>query len=151
MAHSFFRLGRGMTLAELSSVCDVVVPPEHADRVVRGIASLDEAGPDDLGFFDNPRYESTLKVSRAAAVIVAQRFAGSVPEGIAALISRKPGLSFALAGRALVPDAVAPRSDFDDGFVSPQASIHPSARLEPGVTVEPFAVVGPMLRWGAAR
>ncbi|RIY01570.1 UDP-3-O-(3-hydroxymyristoyl)glucosamine N-acyltransferase [Aureimonas flava] len=149
MASTLFRLGRGMSLAELSRICDASVAPEHADRVVTGIASLDQAGDDDLSFFDNPRYEAGLRGSRAGAVVVSARLAPSVPPSIATLIARKPGLAFAAAGHALFPDAVAPKSDFDGTGVSSQASIHPTARLEPGVTVEPFAVIGPEVEIGS--
>ncbi|WP_279478559.1 UDP-3-O-(3-hydroxymyristoyl)glucosamine N-acyltransferase [Aureimonas sp. SK2] len=137
-----------MTLAELSSVCGASVSPEHAGRIVRGIASLDEAGPESLSFFDNLRYESALRASRAGAVVVAQRFAALVPEGIATLIAAKPGLCLAHAGRALVPEAIAPGSDFESGSISAQASIHATAQLEDGVTVEPFAVIGPNVSIG---
>lgn len=149
MAITFFRLGKGMSLAELSSICDATVAPEYADRVVTGIASLDEAGADDLSFYDNPRYGAALRTSRAGAVIVSARFASSIPPGIAGLVARKPGLAFAAAGRTLFPDAMAPRSDFEDGIVSRHAIVDPSAQLEPGVTVEPFAVIGPDVEIGS--
>ncbi len=77
------------------------------------------------------------------------RFASSIPEGVVALVARKPGLAFAIAARTLFPDALRPQSDFEPGSISPQASIHATARLEPGVTVEPFAVIGPDVEIGS--
>ncbi|WP_294646345.1 UDP-3-O-(3-hydroxymyristoyl)glucosamine N-acyltransferase [uncultured Aureimonas sp.] len=149
MATSFFQLGRGMTLAELSSVCGGSVDDRFTDRTVRGIASLDHAGPDDVSFFDTLRYEAALKETRAGVVITAPRFAALVPDGVVAILAKRPAVAFALAGRALYPDALAPGSSFPAGGVSDQANVHPSARLEAGVTVEPFAVIGPDVAVGA--
>jgi UDP-3-O-[3-hydroxymyristoyl] glucosamine N-acyltransferase len=149
MASSFFQLGRGMTLAELSSVCAAAVDPQFADRTVRSIASLDQAGPEDVSFFDTLRYEAALRGTRAAAVITAPRFAAQVPDGVIAIIAKRPAIAFALAGRALYPGALKPGTSFSSGAVSDQASVHPSARLEAEVTVEPFAVIGPDVAIGA--
>ncbi|WP_416355728.1 UDP-3-O-(3-hydroxymyristoyl)glucosamine N-acyltransferase [Aureimonas phyllosphaerae] len=149
MAHPFFKLGKGLTLAELCSVCGASVEPQFADRTVNGIASLDQAGPDDVSFFDTLRYEAALRSTRASAVITAPRFAALVPEGVVAIIAKRPVIAFAQVGRELYPDAMRPRSNFEAGSVSDQASVHPSAHLEAGVTVEPFAVIGPDVAIGA--
>ena len=40
------------------------------DRPVRGIATLGDAGPDDLSFLTNPRYRKDAESTRAGALLV---------------------------------------------------------------------------------
>lgn len=71
-----------MTLGQLAEAIGGVLEGE-ADpaRVVRGAAPLDQAGPEEISFLANPRYERHLAATKAAAVIVAKAFkgAGAVP------------------------------------------------------------------------
>lgn len=148
MSTTFFQLGEGITLAELSLACGASVASDSGSRMVRGIASLESAGPDDLSFFDNPKYRDALAATRAGAIVVSERYSAWLPEGVPAVVARNPGLAFALAGRLLHPDAVAPASSWTAGHRSTETSIHPTAVLEDGVTVEPFCIVGPNVSIG---
>ena len=118
-------------------------------RIVRDVAALDEAGPDDLAFLDNPRYLDDFKATRAAAVLVAPRYAAEAPAGCAALTTAQPYRAMAAVMARLYPQAVRPRSTFGEVGVSPAASVHSTARLEPGVIVDPGAVIGPGAEIGA--
>ena len=114
----------------------------EAGRIVRDVAALDQAGPGDLTFLDNPRYLDALRLTRAAAVLVAPRYAGAAPSSCAVLVVREPYRAMALVMAKLYPSAIKPGSMFGETGVSPAASVHPSARLEPGVIVDPGAVIG---------
>ena len=77
-----------LTLAELAlAVGGELNGP--GDRVIRGVAPLDSAGPDELSFVANPRYLPYLHGTKAGAVLVAAPMAGRVPEGMWPL--RSPG------------------------------------------------------------
>ena len=106
---------------------------------VRGVGSLEQAGPGDLTFLANPRYASRLATTRAAAVIVAPGQEAPLPR----LASDNPYLAFARAVALLCPPArPAPG-------IHPSAQVHPSAVLGAGVHVGALAVVGARAQVGA--
>ncbi|MET0258988.1 MAG: UDP-3-O-(3-hydroxymyristoyl)glucosamine N-acyltransferase [Methylobacterium sp.] len=149
MSRTFFTRGEGVTLATLaSSFGATLVQVESGDVLVSSVAALDEAGPGDLTFYDNPRYASDLKTCRASAIVASRRHASDIPNHIPVLLADRPASVFAQAGRALHPDALSPFSSLGTGEISPLASIDPAARLEPGVTVEAFARIGPDVEIG---
>jgi len=106
---------------------------------IRGVATLEEAGPEDLAFLTNPRYRDAAEATRAGAVLAAAgtRLPGrnvlEVPEPYAALAeilelfhpppSRRPG-------------------------VSPLAFLGERVGLGDDVQVGPFAVLGDSVRLG---
>jgi UDP-3-O-[3-hydroxymyristoyl] glucosamine N-acyltransferase len=116
---------------------------------IKGAAPLEEAGPDALAYFENPKYLAALATTRASACFVAPHFASRVPSGTVALVTREPYRSFAIVLAKLFPDSVRPPSFFGSKGISPGVSIHPEARLEPGVSVDPGAVIGPRAEIGA--
>ncbi len=82
----------------LREICETIgVEYRGEDRRIRGINTLAEAGPDELSFFHNEKYRSDLPETRAAAVLLEERFAGELPEGVIPLITDEPYLKLALA------------------------------------------------------
>jgi UDP-3-O-[3-hydroxymyristoyl] glucosamine N-acyltransferase len=139
----FFPPSSAPTLAEVASWCGAELAREaDGGRVVRDVAALDQASEGDLTFLDNPRYLSALKATRAAAALVAPRYAEATPASCVALVSPEPYRAMALVMAKLYPSAVKPSSIFGENAISSTASIHPSARLEQGVIVDPGAVIG---------
>ncbi len=119
------------------------------ERVIRDVAAIDASGPGDLTFLDNPRYIEHLKSTRAAAVLLAPRYAAQAPEGCATLTTPQPYRAMAQAMARLYPSAARPSSQFEESGVSPRAHVHADARLETGVIIDPGAVVGPDVEIGA--
>ncbi|MDY8109735.1 UDP-3-O-(3-hydroxymyristoyl)glucosamine N-acyltransferase [Fulvimarina sp. 2208YS6-2-32] len=147
----FFPRGPGKTIAEIADLigADIRNAPDR-ERRMTGIASLDEAGPDDITFFDNIRYVEGLASTQAGCVILGHRFGShAVPEGTAALVARRADHAFASVGRTLFPSALAPASVLGGTGISDRAFVDPDAELEDGVTVEAFAVIGPGVEIGA--
>ena len=111
---------------------------------------LDEAGPDDLAFLDNPHY---LDLFRADPRRRGVRRAASRRPGAGRLRRRWPRRSpiapWRGRWRASIPRRLKPRSAFGETGVSPAAFVHSAARLEPGVVVDPGAVIGPGAEIGA--
>ncbi|UIJ73766.1 UDP-3-O-(3-hydroxymyristoyl)glucosamine N-acyltransferase [Aurantimonas sp. HBX-1] len=146
---TFFPRGSGLTLQAVADlVGGAVGGGADASRTVTGIAALGEAGPDDLTFFDSPRYASDLAETRAGCVVVAQKHLALVPAGIACIVAKNAANAFAAAGRALFPMGAAPTAPTGIEGLSPRADIHPSAEIEDGATVEAFAVIGPRVKIG---
>lgn len=145
----FFKSADGLTVGEIAALTGAK-PREgtNLDRRICNIAPLDRAGPDDLTFFDNVKYEAGLAVTRTGACIVGARYESRIPAGLNVLIAREPYKAFVAVVRALFPDAMRPSSLFQSEGVAPGVFVHPSARLESGVTIDPGAVIGPRAEIG---
>ncbi len=115
---------------------------------MRGLASLDEAGPMHLVFFDNLKYADQLATTKAGACIVSPRFEASVPAHVAVLRAAQPFRAFVKVARELYQGALRPQSWVRNTGIAPSAIIDPTARLEDGVVVDPLAVIGPNVEIG---
>ena len=102
------------------------------ERVVAGIAPIEEAGPGQVTFLANPKYARFAKDSKATAIIAKE----VVPEAQTAfLLSDNPYFAFACAVEAFHPPALPAPG------ISDQAVVDPSARLGRDVAVAPFVVI----------
>jgi UDP-3-O-[3-hydroxymyristoyl] glucosamine N-acyltransferase len=121
----------GVTVAELATLVSGEVRGDPARRV-RGVESLESAGPDDLSFLTNARYRASVAASKAGVVLVGPDV--ELP-GRELLVAPEPYVAFARILAHLHPEPpVAPG-------ISPSASVAATARLGKDVAVAPFAVV----------
>ncbi len=124
----FFKAAKSLTIAEIAGLTGAQpIAGAPVDRVITRVAALDTARQTDLAFFENAKYLDDLAVTRAGALLLAPRFAGKAPSGVAVLTIKDPYRAFVAVACVLTAGA----------------HVHPSARLEPGVTLDPGAVVGP--------
>ncbi len=131
------------SLAEVATWCSAALASQDdAGRVISDVAALDQAGPGDLTFLDNPKYLDVFQSTRASAALVAPRHVDAAPAGCAVLVTQEPYRAMAMVMAKLFPGAVRPGSVFNESGVSPAAFVHASARLEAGVIVDPGAVIG---------
>src|SRR6476646_2641789 len=146
----FFEQPPSSTLADIAALTKaLLVDPSRGGQQVRGLASLDEAGPMHLTFFDNLKYADQLAATKAGACLVSDRFEARVPAHVAVLRAAKPFREFVKIARALHGDALRPQSWFGTPGIAASAIIDPSAHLEDGVIVDPLAVIGPNAEIGA--
>ena len=139
----FFPLSAAPSLADVAGWCGATLASEaDALRVINDVAPLDQAGPGDLTFLDNPKYLELFRSTRAAAALVAPRYAGAASAGCAPLLTAEPYRAMAKVMARLFPSAVKPGPVFEENGVSPAARVHASARLEAGVIIDPGAVIG---------
>lgn len=116
------------TLADLAAQLDAELRGDPA-LVIRGLATLQEAGADQLSFLANPQYRKFLPDSQAGAVLLtaadAEGFSGN------ALVVANPYLAYAGLSH-----------QFDR---KPKAAvgIHPTAVVDEGAQVDASASVGP--------
>ncbi|MDQ0469306.1 UDP-3-O-(3-hydroxymyristoyl)glucosamine N-acyltransferase [Labrys wisconsinensis] len=146
----FFRPHAALAVADIVSITGAA-PAEGLEptRRISAVAPLDQAGPDDLTFLENPHYLPLLATTRAGLVLIAPKFAAKAPTGAPLLVVREPYRSFAQVALVLHPEAARPQSMFGSKGIAPGAFVHPEARLELGVTVDPGAVIGPRAEIGA--
>ncbi|MEM7410663.1 MAG: UDP-3-O-(3-hydroxymyristoyl)glucosamine N-acyltransferase [Myxococcota bacterium] len=110
------------------------------DRTVTGVASLEEAGPDDLVFARTSAMNEALAVCPAQAVVAGE----DVDVGDrTALRSDDPGRDFFHAAGLLLPDPRPPAG------VDSNATVHPEAEVDPSAAIGPHCAVGAGARVGA--
>lgn len=137
-------------LADLAAFAKAeLVDASRGDQRITGVASLDEAGPMHLAFFDNHKYAKQLAATKAGACLVGERFEADIPAHVAVVRAKRPFHAFVAIARHLHADALRPQSWFDNSGISPSAVIHPTAHLEDGVVVDPLAVIGPGVEIGS--
>ncbi|MBD8705727.1 MULTISPECIES: UDP-3-O-(3-hydroxymyristoyl)glucosamine N-acyltransferase [Pseudomonas] len=99
-----------------------------ADKQITGLATLQEAGPDQVSFLANPQYRKFLATTQAAAVLLKPADA----EGYAAdaLLVPDPYLAYARISHLFDPKPKA------------AVGVHPTALVAPDAFVDPAASVG---------
>src|ERR1700745_2346969 len=147
---TFFEEPPLTTLADIAALAKAeLVDPSRASQQVKGLASLDEAGPAHLSFYDNLKYAAQLAASKAGACLVSARFEARLPKHIRVLPSPQPFRAFVNVARTFHHDSLRPTSWFGVEGIAPSAIIDPTAHLEDGVIVDPLAVIGPNVEIGA--
>lgn len=126
-----------LTIAEVARIVGGEVERGDPGRTVRGVAPLDEAGPDDLSFVAEARYHAYIHASHAAAVLLARDAAVELPEGMAAVRVDDTRRALAHVLDVLYPPAPA------------VPGVHPTAVVADGVVVHPTASVGAYAVLGA--
>jgi len=109
------------------------------DAVIHGVATLEEAGPDQLSFLSNPRYRDVARRTRARAILVRP---GSGLDGVTLIEVDDPYLALARILTIFQTD----RSS--KPVISPKAHMGKDVSLGEDVLVEPFAVIGDGVRLG---
>lgn len=120
---------------KVGEIVDLVEGVFEGDRsaVIRGVRPLGDAGPDDLSFLSNPKYEPLVGESRAGVILVRRDFAGS---GKNLIRVADPYLSLARVLQSWFSAVPRPEG------ISPLASIAASAKIGSGVRIAPFASIG---------
>jgi UDP-3-O-[3-hydroxymyristoyl] glucosamine N-acyltransferase len=134
----------GKTLAELARhVGGRVIGDGRI--VIRKVAPIEEAGPDEITFLANPRYQSFLTSCNASAVIVGPGVIAESSSGgrTGYLEASDPYIAF-----AKVLQLFNPQPSYS-GQISSVAKIEATADLAVGVTVFPHVFVAPGAKVGA--
>ncbi len=133
----FFKRSSSISIKQLAEITQSELGAEsNPGHMIEDVMPLDQAGPQDLSFFDNIRYKDQFLQTKAGACFVAPKFADQALEGLNLLITSTPYKAYALAAQTLYPEEP-PEED-----VSSMAFIHPAAKIGEGCVIEPCAVIG---------
>lgn len=134
--------GAGFTLAELAAALGATLEGDPA-RIVRGVAPLDTAGPEEISFLTDPRYVPQARASRAGAFV-----APTDVHGLPAPVLRTPTPRLALAEllELFHPPAPVCPGVASSAVVAPDAHVAPTACVGPLAVVESGAVIGARVR-----
>ena len=114
------------------------------ETAIARIAPLEVAGPGDLSFLSNPRYQQQLAASRAACVIVAPAMRDAALARGACIVADNPYVYFARATQLWrqCNTPARPSGVHPSAVVDPTAQLHPSATIGPLCVVERGASIG---------
>ncbi|AHF66411.1 UDP-3-O-(3-hydroxymyristoyl)glucosamine N-acyltransferase [Pseudomonas cichorii] len=117
------------------------------DKNITGLATLQEAGPDQLSFLANPQYRKFLADARAAAVLLkpadAEGYAGD------ALLVPDPYLAYARISHLFDPKPKAAAGVHATALIAEDAQVDPAASIGAYAVIESGARIGANVTIGA--
>jgi UDP-3-O-[3-hydroxymyristoyl] glucosamine N-acyltransferase len=125
-------------LAELAALVGGEVVGD-ASFEVEGISSLELAGPHEITFLSDPRYEKQLEASKAGAVIVSRSELG---DDRPKLVVRDPYLAYAQVATLFHPIRPPSEGQAPESFVHPEATVGRDVSIAPLVWVDRGSVLG---------
>lgn len=130
---------------DLGRIAELVGGRVEGDEsvVVHGVAPLDEAAPDQLGFLALKRYARHLDGCEAAGFLTSPEMSGLLPAGAARVVSADPYAALRTLLHHFHPE---PRLPAD---VHPTAILGRDVHLGAGVGIGPYAVLEDGVRVGA--
>jgi UDP-3-O-[3-hydroxymyristoyl] glucosamine N-acyltransferase len=130
------------TVRSLAERVGGIVTGNGGDTVIRGINTLEGAGPDEIAFLANSKYERHALTSRAGAILVKPSDAAKL-RGTCIQVE-EPNAAFGQITRLFAPEPIRPEPG-----IHPSAVIAPDAVLGPDVSIQPNAVIGARARIGS--
>lgn len=132
-----------MTLLEIATIAGAELPAGTDPYLeISSAASLEDAAPGQIAFFEHPKYLRALRATQASVVLVPQAFEeaiSSVPLRVA-----RPSTAFGVILDQLAPAPVAPPTG-----IHPSAVVHESAEIHPTAYIHPLAVIEAGVKIGA--
>ena len=121
-----------MKLADIATALNARLDNASPDTEITAVAGIEQAGPGQLTFVSNPKYNAAAKTTTASAVIVAENFP-AISTGM--LRSKNPYLAWAKAIELFYqPPSYAPG-------IHPTAVVHPKAKLGKNAHIGPYVVI----------
>jgi UDP-3-O-[3-hydroxymyristoyl] glucosamine N-acyltransferase len=127
------------TLGEIAARFGLELRGDAATEI-RGVATLADAGPGQLGFLANPRYKAQLASTRADAIVLRAVDADAFPR--ASLIAPDPYVAFARVATLYERAPAATLGVHASAIVGEGARIAPSASIGPHCVVDAEAEIG---------
>lgn len=115
-------------LADLSG-STLVGDPEY---LLSDVDDLENAGPEDVSFLANPRYEEMMKLSKAGLICIHNK--ASFPEGKQYLLSENPSSTFQKIVELIYKEKLQ---------IATWSGIHPTAIIAPDVIIGENVTIGP--------
>ena len=116
--------------------CDFV----GEDCLIENVADINHANKGDLTFISNVKYQNSLNVTKASAVISKQEWLQDCP--VAALISDDPRLAFAKAATLLNPVVMHSTGVAPSAVVSSNAVVSDTATIDANAVIQSGAHIG---------
>ncbi|MGH6944779.1 MAG: UDP-3-O-(3-hydroxymyristoyl)glucosamine N-acyltransferase [Geminicoccaceae bacterium] len=151
MADARFFLPRGpFALGEIATLAKAELRGGDPARLIHDVGPIETADERQITFLENAKYRHRAATTRAAACLIAPRFADHLPAGAARLLTDQPYQGYARVAAAFYPDAAAPSSSHPPcGGVAGAASVDSTAQLGPDCRIADGAVIQARAEIGA--
>src|ERR1039457_2780283 len=121
-----------MKLADIAQALNATLENAAPNTEITCVSGIEQAGPSELTFVSNPKYNAAAKTTKASAVIVSENFP-AISTGM--LRSKNPYLAWAKAIELFYhPPSYAPG-------IHPTAVIHPTVKLGKNTHIGPYVVI----------
>jgi UDP-3-O-[3-hydroxymyristoyl] glucosamine N-acyltransferase len=139
----FFDRRGPFPLSELAACSDAeLAASADPKKLIRDVAALDVAGPDDIAFLGNRRYVSQFEASAAGACIVNPSFRERAPTGMNLILTATPYRAYGLVASAFYPRDPLPAGRAASAHIDESATIGDDVTIGPGVVVSAGAAIG---------
>ena len=132
----FFNKSKSFTLQELANIGECKIHRGDPNLVIDDVAPMDGESKGSICVLNNPKYVQALKITDAAACVMAEEYTQEAPESLPVLVSEYPYRTYALIANAFYPAKKLEAS------VHPSAVVYSSAKIGDGCNVGPLAVIG---------
>lgn len=140
----FFKIKPDLTLLDIVAICNL--PFSHLkNHPVSGFAPLGTAGPSELSFFHNPKYNDVLKKTQALACFITEEYAELLPDNTIPLTTKTP---YRLLAQALQYAYVSTYDRFDGTWSKQGFFLGKDAQIGADVKIGPYSVIGPGVQIG---
>ena len=136
------------TLAEIAEHVQGTLQgaPDHR---IRGVAPVDQAGPEHLSFVANPRYLPYVQGTRAGVLLVPESLLDRVPEGVPTIAVRDAHEALYRVLPLLHPAPEEPAEIHPSAFIADEVELGEDVAVGPFAVIERGARVGEGSRIGA--
>lgn len=142
--HRFFKPAPARKLDELAAMTGASLAADSdPSLMISDVASLDQAGPGQISFFDNIRYKQAFQATRAAACIAAPEWEAQAPKGVALLLTPQPYKTYARIAQAFYPETRPAAGVSERAVVMEGAVIGVGCTIEAGAVIGAGATIGP--------
>jgi UDP-3-O-[3-hydroxymyristoyl] glucosamine N-acyltransferase len=131
-------------LSQIASLVGVVLPPGNPSVFITGVASLTDAGPDEISFLSSDAFVKNFTTTRAAAVLVQKKVKLRGESHTIVLRVEDAELALAKVLELLAQPVPRPAPGVD-----PLSRVDSAAQLAKDVAVGPFCYIGPRSQIGA--
>lgn len=144
MANKRFFNNKGpFTVKQILEVSGARLSKGDDSKLVEDVSSLNAAEDSHISFLENKKYLNDLAETKAGVCIIREEEQSRVPEGVIALFSDNPALSFAKVAHLFYPEMN------KEPFIHETATIHESAQIDPSCYIGPGAIIEANVTIGA--
>jgi len=139
----FFKKNGNFKLKVLAELSESKIANENdAEKIIRNVASLDEAAEGDITFLQNVKYVDAFRNTKASACIVSKKYIDIAPHGLALLISDDPNYAYAKIAEKFYHKDNTYISVATEAFVDTSATIGARSQVFPGAYIGPNCRIG---------
>ncbi len=136
----FFKIMGPFSLANLAALLNAQLLRGEEHLLFHGVATLQEATPQEIAVFHNLKYQKDLASTRAGAIILTAEMAPQAPLQAALLVCDTPLKQLGRLLEIFYGEKASQKQE-EGGIIDPRAALHPKAQLSSGCSIGAYAVV----------